>query len=155
MKNSLILFFTLVLTISLNAQTIDDQFFAKVDRFFKENVTDGRVDYVGIKEGNSLKPLMFEISQADVSKSDDKTKQAFLINAYNLHVIKKIVDSYPIQSVAENSGFFSKDKIVVAKVMMTLNQLENERLIGKYHDPRYHFVLVCGCLLYTSDAADE
>jgi hypothetical protein len=44
------------------------------------------------------------------------------------------------------SGFFDETKHRVAGEMLTLNQLEKEKLLQPYNDPRVHFVLVCAAM---------
>ncbi len=129
-----------------NAQTIDNRFFNEVDDLLKARVSNGLVDYDAIKTDKRLPALIQKISEADISSADSKTLQAFYINAYNLNVINKVVSIYPVSSLQEKSGFFSKDKIKVAGESTTLNKLEKEKLLESFGDARYHFVLVCGAL---------
>jgi len=129
-----------------NAQTIDNQFFKEVNDLLESRVSNGLVDYEAIKTDKRLPALIQKISEADISSADSKTQQAFYINAYNLNVINQVVALYPLNSVQENSGFFSKDKVNIAGESMTLNQLEKEKLLEAFGDGRYHFVLVCGAL---------
>ena len=126
------------------AQSIDQQFFNKVDGLLKANVKSGLVDYASLQNNNDLDNLIDVIAKADVSNLDDKTLQAFYINAYNLHVINQVVENYPIKSVMDIAGFFDKNKIKVANRITTLNELEKGKLLSVYNDARFHFVLVCG-----------
>jgi hypothetical protein len=43
-------------------------------------------------------------------------------------------------------GFFDSKKYLVGGENLTLNEIENEKPRTVYHDPRVHFVLVCGAL---------
>jgi len=129
-----------------SAQNIDDTFFKEVDQFLKTHVSNGLVNYVALEKDEQLPKLIDQISQAHLDEADDKTKQAFYINAYNLYVIDKIKTNYPIKSVMDKSGFFDGDKIKVANTSLTLNQLEKKNLLKTYQDPRFHFVLVCGAV---------
>lgn len=131
---------------SVNAQEIGAQFFNEAHSFFSTHVSNGLVDYASIKKDDRLSQLIKQIQKANLSTADDQTIQAFYINAYNLHVIDKVISSYPIISVNNQSGFFDADKILVAEKEMTLNKLEKEALLARYKDPRYHFVLVCGAI---------
>ena len=77
--------------------------------------------------------------------------------------MNKIVDAYPTRSVAENAGFFTRDKVVIANKSTTLNKCEKEEMLKEYMDPRYHFALVCGAVgcppitnfAYTPENLDE
>lgn len=147
MKKNIIISIVLAFMINIGvSQKVDHSFFTKADDFFAAHVSDGLIDYGALIHNPKLKALIHEVSIADVSGLDDATKQAFYINAYNLNVIQKIVEQYPIGSVMEKNGFFDKDKIKVAHASLTLNQLEKDKLLKTYKDARFHFVLVCGAL---------
>lgn len=142
-----VVIFTFIIAFSFTkmmAEKIDGSFFESADKFFKTHVVNNGVDYAKATKSSTLKTLIDQIANADISHLDTKQMQAFFINAYNLNVINQIVKQYPLASVSENRGFFTKDKIVVARKETTLNDLEKEELLKKYGDPRYHFVLVCG-----------
>ena len=94
---------------------------------------------------------------------DAQTLKAFEINAYNILVIKGIVDRYPVESPLTIAGFFDGNKYRVGGELMTLNDLEKKRLLPRTQDARLHFVLVCaaiGCppladFAYTPDGLDQ
>ena len=126
------------------AQGIDQSFFDQVDDLLKTHVEDGLVDYTSLEKSEEFSSVMKRVANADLSNLDSNTEQAFYINAYNLLVIYQIIENMPLTSVADVSGFFDKNKVSVAQEQITLNRLEKERLLKKFNDPRYHFVLVCG-----------
>lgn len=126
-----------------------DMFFNKTDMFMSMNVLDGRVDYEGIKENevalNELVSLLESTKVKDIK--DENYKKSFLINAYNLFVIKGIINNYPVPSPMQIEGFFKGIKYPLADFgSVTLNELENKLIRKVYNDPRVHFVLVCGGL---------
>lgn len=43
-------------------------------------------------------------------------------------------------------GFFNKIKYDIAGKSITLNDIENVMLRAEFHEPRFHFVLVCAAL---------
>lgn len=123
-----------------------DDFFTIADQFFASHVTDGKVDYTTIKSDRTiLDQLDGMIGSADLSSSDANTKTAFYLNAYNLLVIKSVINKYPINKPTDVSGFFDATKHQIAGEYLTLNEIENKKLRP---DPRVHFSLVCaakGC----------
>lgn len=121
-------------------------FFNHTDDFLHKYVKDGKVDYHRIASDNSFDELVNEIAITDLSQANDKEKQSFYINAYNLLVIKGVVNDYPLKSVLEVNGFFKHSKYLVAGEKVTLEQIEQIKLIKAYGDPRFHFVLVCGAI---------
>ena len=132
-------------------------FFAKADTFFENNVTNGRVAYKKISSNTSdLDELLKLAKEIRISKTDEKTYQAFWINAYNLSVIKGIVDSYPIKSPLDKNGFFDKITYDIGGKEITLNDIENKLLRANFpKEARFHFVLVCaglGCPPIISEA---
>ncbi len=147
MKRSLTGLLIFITSLSqLQAQAIDDAFFDRVDSFLKRHVKDDRVAYKSIGKDKEFTKLLNDIETASLLGKDDATRQAFLINAYNLLVLKGVVDAYPLQSVLDINGFFDAKKYTVAGEEMTLNDLEKKELLRTYEDPRFHFVLVCGAI---------
>lgn len=141
---SLVLF--ILSGVTSNAQKLDQSFFKNTDAFLKKHVSNRSVDYATAKKGGDLESLISIIATTDLSVASADEKQAFYINAYNLHVINQVILSYPLESVMDKAGFFDKKKLEVAGERITLNELEKDKLLKKYMDARYHFVLVCGAV---------
>lgn len=128
------------------AQDIE-KFYDDVDAFLSTHVADGLVDYGAIKSTPArLNQLLDQIAGFDRSSLDAATEKSFLINAYNILVIKNVVDHYPMDSPLEANGFFDRDAFQVAGETKTLDGLEKRDLYVKYPDARLHFVLVCAAL---------
>ena len=143
MKN-LALFLTLLMFNFSNAQGLPD-FFAKTEVFLKQHVDHHKVAYSIIQKNKTeLEILIQQIATTDLTNENEESKKAFFINAYNLIMIKSIVEKYPVKSPLDISGVFDKNQHVIAGMKLTLNDLENKMLRAKYNDARIHFVLVCG-----------
>ncbi len=143
-------FFVLLLSLIVpsigNAQNIDS-FYDAVDDFMDEHVEDGLVAYALLKEEPAaLDALLRQIASFDRSGLDASAEKAFLINAYNVLVIKNVVDHYPVNSPLEVNGFFDRVKFDVAGESKTLDDLEKRDLYVKYPDARLHFALVCAAM---------
>lgn len=139
--------FLLVLIIVSHAGLSQNAFFNDADAFFKTYVLNGKVNYELLKENPaSLQNLEKQISEFSLSDEAGNRNKAFYINAYNILVIKKVIDNYPVKSPKDVPGFFETQKFNVALSQFTLNQIENEILRPVYDDPRLHFVLVCGAV---------
>ena len=133
----------LLFSISLQAQD-SSSFFSLTDQFLKTHVKNGAVDYETIyAEPTALNDILHLASTLSISK-DNKSYKAFWINAYNLAVIKGIIDNYPLKSPLDKAGFFDKVKYDLAGQNVTLNTIENTLLRAVFNDARVHFVLVCG-----------
>ena len=143
----LTLSFTL-LTLSNSVGQNTQQFFDDADAFFKNYVSNGRVDYKAIKSNpESLDNLMTQAAAINVSTSNRAKYQAFWINAYNISVIKGIVTKYPVKGPLSIKGFFDKTTYSLGGTKTTLNDLENKLLRAKFpKEARFHFALVCAGL---------
>lgn len=126
-------------------------------------VQDGSVDYKTLHQNLNIFDTPIKEMQAVRLKnlSEDETK-AFLLNAYNLLVIKTIAEHYPITSPLEIKGFFDEKIFWINNRRNTLDELEH-KLFYLYKDPLIHFGLVCaakGCPLlnnriFTSDNVNK
>lgn len=125
-----------------------NNFFTKANTFFNTNVAGGKVAYKNITESpKELNDLVEQMKTIKVSKSDVATYQAFWINAYNISVIKNVVENYPLKTPLDKTGFFDKIKHTVAGKELTLNDMEHKMLRAVFpKEPRFHFVLVCAGL---------
>lgn len=142
--------FLLVAVIFASAQTITnaqstETFFNDADDFFKQYVSNSKVDYKSIiANTEQLDNLMQQAQKVKVSEKNAAVFQSFWINAYNISVIKGIVNEYPLSSPLDKKGFFDKTTYELAGQKITLNDIENKMLRAKFEDARFHFVLVCG-----------
>lgn len=149
MKNNVLTaLLLLVLVIEAGNAQNTSGFFAKADSFFNTHVKNGLVDYKAIKANpTALNGLLDMAKDISVSTEESTTYQAFWINAYNLAVIKGVVENYPIKSPLDEPGFFDKTTYAIGGLNSTLNDIENKLLRGNFpKEARFHFVLVCAGL---------
>lgn len=131
-------------TAQTNYKTLD-YFFSKSDLFFKMYVDDGLVDYNAVlRNKTQLDSLVNKIESIDLEGVDNNSKKAFLINSYNILVVKNVVENLPLSSPTDVDGFFKGIKHKVAGKKVTLDEIENKLIRPVYKDARVHFVLVCG-----------
>lgn len=146
MKQLVIIAALLLISVSSKGQDLS-MFFSKSDAFFKTYVTDGKVAYSNINSNPKALNEVLNIAKAiSVNKEDAGNYQAFWINAYNLSVIKGLIDKYPTKSPLDNPGFFDKTKHNIGGKNITLNDIEHKLLRAQFNDARFHFVLVCGAV---------
>lgn len=135
-------------------------FFQKTDEFLHTHSANGKMDYKAIQSDPTFPKLMSYIAENESPAGKEK---AYLINAYNLFVIDKVVKAYPMNSPMDDGGFFTdKDNLLNGK-NISLDYLENGVLRKEHADPRLHFVLVCGAIgcppitnfAYTPEKLDE
>lgn len=128
--------------------TQNNDFFGNADVFFKTFVDDqGRVDYAKIKSNlNGLHFVMGSLELYSLKNADANTQKAYWINAYNLIMIKSIVENYPIKKPTDVKGIFENANYKAGGKMVSLDMIENKILRPTYKDARLHFVLVCGAV---------
>ncbi len=132
---------------TFSSAQVTTTFFSKTDAFLKKNVSNGKVDYQTIKnDPASLNELVDMIASASYTNENTATQKAFLINAYNVLLIKAIITKYPVKSPMDISGLFDKTTFIISGKKYTLNDLENKLIRAQFNDARVHFVLVCGAL---------
>lgn len=139
------IFFALLL---MSASTVKSQsFFDQADNFFQTFVQSGLVNYDSIaKNPATLNSLSRQIATFQLAGTTPPEQKAFYLNAYNILVIKLIVDNYPTEGPMAIPGFFDSKKLTVANREVTLDELEKEILFAAFPDPRLHFVLVCAAV---------
>ncbi|MEM6831084.1 MAG: DUF547 domain-containing protein, partial [Bacteroidota bacterium] len=136
MKKLILLMLGVVTLVTASAQT---DFFDQADVFFKAYVKDGLVAYDQISQNPaSLNKLIEEIGRSAKLNASSNTDKALLINAYNLYVIKGIVEAYPVNSPQAIPSFFDRKSITIAGRKISLNELEKEVLLKQTEDPRLH-----------------
>ncbi|MCZ4410222.1 DUF547 domain-containing protein [Cryomorphaceae bacterium 1068] len=139
------------------AQSSSEEITLSIDHLLDSFVENGKVDYktlVSVK--SNLDKLVEQIGRFPLSSVDANEEKAFLINAYNIFVIKQVVDNYPIASPQEKGNFFTEKRFDLSNSKkLSLNDLEKNILLRKYPDARLHFALVCaaeGCPKLRSEA---
>jgi len=138
-------------------QSSSEELTESIDHLLRSFVENGKVDYKTIHSVQSdLDQLVSEIEQFPTTLSTTEQEKAFLINAYNVFVIKQVIDHYPIASPKKIGDFFTEKKFNLAdSKQISLNDLEKNILLREYPDPRLHFALVCaaeGCPKLRSEA---
>ncbi|GHC47299.1 DUF547 domain-containing protein [Ulvibacter litoralis] len=143
-KFSVIFVFVVLFSSESFSQSLTS-FLDKADTFFATYVSEGNVAYDKIhKHPEDLLSILEIAKNTKVAASEAKQYQAFWINAYNLAVIKGIIDVYPTASPLDTKGFFDTKTYSLGGTEITLNDIENKKLRAVFKDPRFHFVLVCG-----------
>jgi hypothetical protein len=156
-------------SVNLAAQNFDQAIF---DELLQSYVTNGLVDYQGLKKAHSrLADYLNRIEQVDANKFQqwpEAEQMAFWINAYNAITIEGILRNYPIQwgsiisrsrfpqnSIRQIGGFWDQVFVKVMGKNLSLNDIEHKILRKEFDEPRIHFAIVCasiGCPILQSRA---
>ena len=148
-KAALLVLVMLTFAVMGEASTFDHEYRAYAD-FLAKYVTDGLVDYRSLaRDRTDLDEAVLEFEKLRREEYDafsDNRKIACLINAYNLFTIKAIVDNYPVKSIKDIGGVWNRLKFKVAGEMLTLDNIEHDRLRKKFSEPRIHVAIVCASI---------
>lgn len=110
------------------------------------------MDYAGLvaHDAAKLRRLRAAMSTVDVAALDRKAQLAFWINFYNISVVGIVLDHYPVDSIRSIStdpiirlNVFRKKRIPFHGGMISLDQIENEKIREGFRDPRIHFAINC------------
>lgn len=145
MNKLLVSFLFIFWSLSVHTQPAAD-FYDRLDQLLESHVKDGHVDYMGLQNSLDFEELLGIVEQTDLNGMAGNAQKAFAINAYNLTVIRSVLNIYPTTSVQKSFGFFDQAKRRIAGMDITLNDFEKQYLLDLSQDPRLHFVLVCAAV---------
>ena len=124
-----------------------------------ENYVDdeGMVDYKALKRKRwDLKKLLDEFDELDPKEYNSWKKEdkiAFWLNAYNIQMLRIIVDNYPIKStriqrlfwpptsIRHIKGIWSNYKFIVMDEEFTLSEVERRFFRQEFAEPRVFFAI--------------
>ena len=140
------------------------------DKLLKTYVSDGEVDYQGLKKKSvpELDKYLASLSKIDPATLGKNDQLAYYLNLYNASVVKGVIDIFPTKSVIEpltknpipSMNFFMRPRLTVGGPAtspaikksstnnVSLDALENKIIRPTFKDARVHFALVCaakGC----------
>lgn len=107
----------------------------------------GLVDYKGFKEDR--KKLGEYLKMLSDQKPDDSWSVsellAYYINLYNAYTVDLILRNYPIESIKDIQGAWTKAFVKVGDTKISLGGLENS-ILRKMNEPRIHFAINCASI---------
>ncbi|WMX13848.1 DUF547 domain-containing protein [Aureispira sp. CCB-E] len=107
----------------------------------------GNVNYGGFQKDKAKLASYLELLKNNPPQSSwSKNKEmAYWINMYNAITIHSIVESYPVSSIMKLEGgkIWDKKKIVINGENLTLNNIEKDKLLKRFKEPRVHFAVNC------------
>lgn len=114
------------------------------DNVLHRHVKEGRLNYEAVKGDKDFAVYIDSLADAEPDKFlGDDQRVAFWINVFNACVIKGIVDRYPVRSVKNIAGFWTKKQHKVAGARYSLNDIE-ALLKKRYPNPKIAFTLCRG-----------
>ena len=141
------------------AQKSFDHSYTDYTEFLNKNVTNGKVDYKGLKNNpKELDQIINQFSTVTLEQYNswsESEKLAFLINLYNASTLNLVVQHYPLKSFKDIGEPWDIKFLEIHGDKISLNSLENDYIRKKFNEPRIHFALVCaanGCPVLISEA---
>lgn len=108
---------------------------------------DGRVDYARLHEDPEELDELVAALAPERSFEDDTQRLAFLLNAYNALVIRRVLDHWPIPSVRQVDGFFDRERFELLGESVSLTAVR-DRMIRPMGEPRAHMAMAGGAMGY-------
>jgi len=135
------------------------------DKLLKKHVKkDGMVDYKGFqKDRGLLDQYLKMLSSLQPNENWNRDELlAYYINLYNAYTVDLILRNYPVKSIKDISGAWTKEFVKVGNKEISLGTIENS-LLRKMDEPRIHFAINCASIscpklldeAYTSKAIEK
>lgn len=125
---------------------------SKYDEILSQYVSEnGLVNYAELKNNEDFKQVFDYFTKTDSDALlTGKDRLAFWINAYNVFVLKGVLNEYPIESVLDVGfiphSFFRIRKFSTKHGKMTLSTIENKEIRDSFNEPRIHFAINCASM---------
>ena len=108
---------------------------------------EGNVDYKGFK--NDRKALTSYLNYLSENKPDkDWSVQellAYYVNVYNAFTVDLIVENYPVKSIKDINGPWTRAIVPIGNINISLGGIENG-VLKKMNEPRFHFAINCASI---------
>ena len=129
-----------------------------------KHVMRGMVDYDAFAASREFGEYLQSIARTDPASFSRDDELAFWINAYNAYTIQLIISHHEresIRNINKSFGFIKvsgpwKEKLaIVGGRAYGLDEIEQDIIRPRFHEPRIHFALVCaamGCPPLRSEA---
>lgn len=118
------------------------------DALLKKHVNaDGMVDYKGFnKDRGVLNKYLTQLSSY-TPNSDWSVQEllAYYINLYNAYTVDLILNNYPVESIKDIDGAWTRSIVPVGNKKLALGGIENG-VLRKMNEPRIHFAINCASM---------
>ena len=103
----------------------------------------GGFDYRGTtgQDRKRLAAYLANVADARPGEMSADEKKAFYVNAYNAMAIGIVLDRYPVKSIRDVEGAFTKIRRRIGGQELSLDDVENR--LREFKDARIHFAIVC------------
>lgn len=107
----------------------------------------GLVDYKGIQKDEKMLDAYLEMLAAKDPNNHWSVQEllAYYINLYNAQTVKLILNEYPLESIKNIKGAWTKGRAKVDGRELSLGGIENG-ILRKMNEPRIHFAINCASI---------
>jgi len=114
------------------------------DQLLANGTKDGLVDYSYMMDHRAeLDGYLDRVAHANLAALAPPELEALLMNAYNALTVRSILDHWPVDSIRDIDGVWSKATHTVGGQELTLDTIEHHLLRPFWKDPRIHFAVNC------------
>lgn len=108
---------------------------------------EGNVDYKGFKEDREKLQTYLETLSSKEPTDEWPVQEllAYYINLYNAYTVDLILEHYPVKSIKDIKGAWTKAIVPIGKRKLALGGIENG-ILRKMNEPRIHFAINCASI---------
>ncbi|GAA4312593.1 DUF547 domain-containing protein [Pontixanthobacter gangjinensis] len=108
---------------------------------------DGMVNYSGFKKDREKLDEYLKLLSSKKPDDSWKTSEllAYYINLYNAYTVDLILRNYPVKSIKDIDGAWTREFVKVGDTEISLGGIENS-LLRKMNEPRIHFAINCASI---------
>ncbi|MAQ75559.1 MAG: hypothetical protein CL613_04400 [Aquimarina sp.] len=136
-----------------NLVNLQEDISAKVDHqlwtdLLQKHVSDdGLVDYEGFKNDQEQLTTYLTALSSNPPNEEWQVQEllAYYINLYNAYTVDLIIKNYPVKSIKDINGAWTKAIVPVGNRTMSLGGIENG-VLRKMDEPRIHFAINCASI---------
>ncbi|AFL80186.1 Protein of unknown function, DUF547 [Aequorivita sublithincola DSM 14238] len=109
--------------------------------------SEGLVDYKGFKKDQAKLDGYLKMLSEKNPSNDWSVQEllAYYINIYNAATVKLIVENYPVKSIKDIDGNWTKGRVSIGSKELSLGGIENG-ILRKMNEPRIHFAINCASI---------
>lgn len=109
--------------------------------------SEGLVDYKGFKKDQAKLDAYLKMLSEKNPSNDWSVQEllAYYINIYNAATVKLIVENYPVKSIKDIDGNWTKGRVSIGSKELSLGGIENG-ILRKMNEPRIHFAINCASI---------
>lgn len=118
------------------------------DNLLKKHVDqDGLVNYKGFQEDRVALDSYLQMLSAQQPTKQWSVQEllAYYINLYNAYTVDLILDNYPVKSIKDINGPWTRGIVPIGKNNLSLGGIENG-VLRKMNEPRMHFAINCASI---------